>query len=154
MENQSFELVGPFLLPEKAFLSDIYQHRTIDLDVLKKLKYKWRVSIALMIQRLKKLHILTDEQHRSLFINLNKRRWRINEPYDELIERDEPSLISKSFKALENTEYYKLPKILESSPFDAQDINEIFNIFLKSSESRKSSTDPIVKSYKDHTELF
>lgn len=97
IEDQAFRFGASLLLPEHAFLDSLY---SISLDGLRAVKPKWKVSIAMMIERLKHLGIITDEQYRRLRINYSTRQWNRHEPFDDEIEVERPSFLGKAVKML------------------------------------------------------
>src|SRR5208282_344946 len=72
IEDQAFRFGAALLLPEHSFLEDLY---SVSLDALLAIKLKWKVSIAMMIERLKDLSIVNHEQHKRLRINYSARQW-------------------------------------------------------------------------------
>ena len=97
IEKQAFRFGGALLLPEKPFLSDLY---SLSLDALRTLKSKWLVSIGAMISRLSVLGILSDDQQRRMWINYRRRGWSEQEPLDDQIAAEAPSLLPVAFKVL------------------------------------------------------
>ncbi len=97
IESQAFRFGAAFLLPEEPFLSDLY---SISLDALKVLKRKWKVSIAMMIERLKHLNVIDADQHKRLRINYVGRKWTREEPFDDEILIEEPSVVSSAFRMM------------------------------------------------------
>jgi Zn-dependent peptidase ImmA (M78 family)/transcriptional regulator with XRE-family HTH domain len=97
IEQQAFRFGAALLLPEHSFLEDLY---SLSLDGLCALKPKWKVSIAMMIERLRHLGIVNDEQHRRLRINYSVRQWNRREPLDTDIPVEEPVFLGKAFRLL------------------------------------------------------
>jgi len=97
IETQAFRFAAALLLPERPFLEDLY---SISLDALRSLKAKWKVSIAMMIERLKGLEIINADEHRKLRINYNARKWTRVEPFDNELPIEEPQLISRAIRLL------------------------------------------------------
>lgn len=97
IEEQAFRFGSALLLPERGFLEDLY---SVSLDALRSIKMKWKVSIAMMIERLKHLGIINSEQHRRLRINYSTRRWNREEPYESEIQVEHPTVFAKSIQLL------------------------------------------------------
>jgi Zn-dependent peptidase ImmA (M78 family)/transcriptional regulator with XRE-family HTH domain len=114
IEQQAFRFGAAFLLPEKAFLEDVY---SISLDALKVLKRKWRVSIAMMIERLKNLEIIDQDQHRRLRIAYASRKWTKEEPFDRELAIEQPSLIQSAFRTIADSNVQRAEQIIANSGF-------------------------------------
>jgi Zn-dependent peptidase ImmA (M78 family)/transcriptional regulator with XRE-family HTH domain len=97
VEDQAFRFGAALLLPEHSFLEDLY---SVSLDALLALKLKWKVSVAMMIERLKDLNIVNVDQHRRLRINYSARRWNKEEPYDREIKTETPEFLGKATKMM------------------------------------------------------
>lgn len=97
VEEQAHRFAAAFLLPMTTFGEDLF---AVNLDVLRSLKPKWKVSIAMMIRRALHAGLISDDMERSLWINYGRRGWRKNEPYDLEMEHEEPRLLRRSFELL------------------------------------------------------
>ena len=97
LERQAYEFAGAFLLPEESFARDI---RVVDLDALKVLKGKWLVSISAMLYRVADLGWIAKEDSRRLWINYSRRKWRTNEPLDEILPIERPRLLRRAFELI------------------------------------------------------
>jgi Zn-dependent peptidase ImmA (M78 family) len=69
-----------------------------DLRQIIQIKRKWRVSGAALVYRMHRLGLLTDWQHRALFIELSERGYRTQEPNG--IERETSQILGKVFDSL------------------------------------------------------
>ena len=125
LEAQAFRFGSALLLPEHSFLEDLY---SASLDALRTLKPKWKVSIAMMIERLKHLNIITDEQHRRLRINYSTRRWNRQEPLDSEIPIEQPVFLSKAFKLLIDNKIQTPEQIISASGFGPEWIHRLLNL--------------------------
>ncbi|MEP2447766.1 MAG: XRE family transcriptional regulator [Balneola sp.] len=94
LEEQANRFAGAFLLPEVSFSRD-FAYPT--LEHYKVLKSKWKVSIALLVYRSHQLELINDRTYKNLQINISKRGWRKNEPLEDLIELETPSLAQRAF---------------------------------------------------------
>lgn len=100
IEEQAHRFAGAFLLPAAPFGDDLF---AANLDALRAIKPKWKVSIGMMITRARQLGFITDETTRKLWINSSRRGWRRVEPYDAAMEPEEPRLLRRSVElVLEN----------------------------------------------------
>lgn len=97
IEEQAHRFAAAFLLPMASFGEDLF---AVNLDVLRSLKPKWKVSIAMMIMRTRHAGLIGEETQRALWINYGRRGWRKNEPYDQEMEPEEPRLLRRSLELI------------------------------------------------------
>jgi len=97
IEKQAFRFGGALLLPERAFLADLY---SLSLDALRALKSKWKVAIAAMIYRLADLGVLTEDQEKRFWINYARRGWKQREPLDDQLPFETPSVLPQAFQII------------------------------------------------------
>jgi Zn-dependent peptidase ImmA (M78 family)/DNA-binding XRE family transcriptional regulator len=97
LEEQAHRFASAFLLPAGRFTEEIWAPT---LEGLKALKPYWRTSIQAMIMRCEQLGILGQQQSRRLWIYLNRKGWKKEEPYDDQIEPERPRLLRRSFQML------------------------------------------------------
>jgi len=88
-EDQAFEFAGEFLLPAEPFVADLGDRVT--LARLAEMKRRWRVAIAAMVMRCKRLGIISDGQAKSLWVQISRRGWRRVEPV--YVEPERPRLL-------------------------------------------------------------
>lgn len=99
VENRAHEFAGALLLPKDAFINDIkYDPDSIVTYV--NIKKKWNVSIAAMIVRAYKLDVIDNRVYQNLMRNLNRKGWRMIEPYDNEIDRCAPYVLPKAVEML------------------------------------------------------
>jgi Zn-dependent peptidase ImmA (M78 family)/transcriptional regulator with XRE-family HTH domain len=125
IETQAFRFGAALLLPEKPFLSDLY---SISLDAMRVLKRKWKVSIAMMIERLKDLEVIDSEQHRKMRINYIARKWSKKEPFDDELTVELPSLIPTALKILLEGKVQSVEQIAAGSGFSPHWLSELLNM--------------------------
>jgi Zn-dependent peptidase ImmA (M78 family)/DNA-binding XRE family transcriptional regulator len=114
VEDQAFRFGAAFLLPEEPFLDDLH---SLSLDALKVLKRKWRVSIGMMIERLKHLGVVDADQHRRLRINYVARKWTREEPFDDEIAIEEPTVIPSAFRLMVSEQIQSVEDISANTGF-------------------------------------
>ncbi|NSY35842.1 ImmA/IrrE family metallo-endopeptidase [Pseudoalteromonas sp. JC28] len=93
IERQAHLFAGAFLMPERAFLSEV---KYVTVESLLALKIKWKVSIAAMIMRLHHLEVIDDDQKLNLYKRLSARKWRTKEPFDDKIEFEIPRVLPRT----------------------------------------------------------
>ena len=97
IESQAHRFAAAFLLPMEPFCEDLF---ATSLDAMRAMKPKWKTSIALMIKRASQANLLTEESERRLWIGLNRRRWRREEPYDGKWPPEEPRLLQRAIQMI------------------------------------------------------
>ncbi len=97
IEDQAHRFAAAFLLPLGPFGEDFF---AANLDTLRSIKPKWKVSIAMMIMRARHGGFISEETEGRLWINYSRRRYRGNEPYDDSMTSEEPKLLRRSFELL------------------------------------------------------
>lgn len=124
IENQAHHFANAFLLPARSFNNELV---TISLDSFRTLKMRWKISIAAMIHRCQELDLVTKEEAKRLWINLNRRGWREFEPMDDL-EVERPQLIAKCFEMLVQERVKTREQILDDLMFADADIEELASL--------------------------
>ncbi|PAC82350.1 hypothetical protein CHI05_07515 [Bacillus sp. 7788] len=99
IEEEANEFASAFLLPKDAFFKDVSLHRT-DLNYYKHLKKKWCVSISAMIVRAHRLGVITPNQYQYLQRQISRNNWRLNEPFDDTKNLEEPVAIRQAVELL------------------------------------------------------
>jgi Zn-dependent peptidase ImmA (M78 family)/DNA-binding XRE family transcriptional regulator len=125
IESQAHRFAAAFLLPADSFGNEFY---SVDLDVLKNLKLKWRVSIAMMIKRAEDLNFISTDQSRRLWIKLSRMGWKTKEPYDDTIEIECPRLLRQAFEMLINENIQTREEILSHIPLAQNDIEKLASL--------------------------
>ena len=125
VEDQAFRFGAALLLPEHSFLEDLY---SVSLDALLALKMKWRVSIGMMIERLRDLKIVNSDQHRRLRINYSARRWNKSEPYDDELEIEQPTLLSRAVKLMLEGRDQTIDQVSANTGFSRDWIEKLLNL--------------------------
>lgn len=121
-EEQAHRFARSFLLPLEAFGDDLI---AADLDVLRAMKPKWKVSIAAMIMRARDAGLLSEQSEKRLWINLSRRGWRRQEPYDNNIEAEEARLLRRAMDMLLTSGIQTAADVtshLRLSPVDIEDL--------------------------------
>ena len=125
VEDQAFRFGAALLLPEHSFLEDLY---SISLDALVAIKLKWKVSVAMMIERLKDLNIISPEQHRRLRINYSARQWNKEEPYDREIEPEQPMFLARALKLMLDSRVHTIDQFSSNTGFSREWIERLLNL--------------------------
>lgn len=125
LEEQANRFASAFLLPGARFAEEVWAPT---LEGFKSLKPYWRVSIQAMISRCEQLGILSQPQGRRLWIYLNRKGWRRQEPYDDQFEMERPRLLRRSFQMLVDEGIKSRDEIvydLRLTPSDMEELAEL-----------------------------
>ncbi|MCC8991157.1 MAG: ImmA/IrrE family metallo-endopeptidase [Streptococcus sp.] len=98
MEDEADEFAAEFLVPEHEIAPQFRMMSAWRLPELAKLKEHWKVSIAMLVMRAKKLGVITDSQARYQFMALSKNGYRLNEPLP--LEREVAINLSQMISAM------------------------------------------------------
>jgi len=99
MEEEADQFAAEFLAPGREIGPDLTNLKWGDLG---RLKAYWKISMASLIRRARDLHRITDRQYRSLYTQLSKHGYRLEEPGPLPVE--EPALLNEILD-LHRTEY-------------------------------------------------
>jgi Zn-dependent peptidase ImmA (M78 family) len=127
MEKQAHRFACAFLLPSGRFAEEVWAPT---LDGFKSLKPYWRVSIAAMILRCEQLGIIGPDQSRRLWIYMNRRAWKVTEPYDDQLAVECPRLLRRSFQMLVEEGIKTREQIVYELRLTASDMEEMSELQL------------------------
>lgn len=112
MEYQADQFAAEFLMPEKEIRPYFVE---LSLDKLAALKPYWKVSMAALLKRAADLNTITPRHARTLWMKMGKAGYRIREPIELDIPKEQPYLLSDILKVyLDDLEYsvHELAKLL------------------------------------------
>lgn len=129
MEDEADEFASELLLQTSEFKASTFQFGSKPtLKQLAQIKPYWKVSIASMITKLRKINQISEDTKKSLFIMMSNAKIRMNEPQG--FDKEKPSLLKKilaasikenGFNENQTSDFLKLP-------YDA--IKQLFGSFL------------------------
>lgn len=122
IEDEAKKFAGAFLLPDKEFSNDIY---SINIDSFVYLKKKWKVSIASMIVRAHQLNLITDDQQTYLYKRISAKKWRIQEPLDDIIEIERPSILREAVELLLDNQVISANDMIRELAFSTKEVEKI-----------------------------
>jgi Zn-dependent peptidase ImmA (M78 family)/DNA-binding XRE family transcriptional regulator len=122
IEKQAHRFAGAFLMPATTFSNEI---GTPTLDTFYALKTKWKVSIQAMAQRAKDLALIDNEEFARMRMNITRRGWRMEEPYDDELEVEQPIFLRESLELLVSEDVVTKEEIKLVLPFAESDIIDI-----------------------------
>lgn len=135
IEHQAHLFAAAFLLPAASFAGEL---TAPTLSAFEALKDRWKVAIGAMIKRCSTLGITSEEYTLRLWKHYSARGWRTAEPLDDVIEVEQPRMLSRSIRLLAGEGGWTLPQIVESLPFGPNDIERLTGLphgFLKTAAS-------------------
>ena len=98
LENQANLFASELLMPEEEFKKDlVYPTNLKSYEILKR---KWKVSIAAMMMRAVNLGLITKNQYQYLIKQYNYKKYRTQEPLDEVIAIPEPQSLRRATEML------------------------------------------------------
>jgi len=125
IEDQAFAFASAFLMPAESFAAEV---TFPSLDGLLALKERWRVSVAAMVMRCKKLGIIDDYHATQLFKNRSRRGWIKQEPLDDTLEVERPRLLARSIKLLVEENVLSKGMLLNELRMSTRDVEELTSL--------------------------
>lgn len=89
IEQEANDFASAFLLPAHQFIKEIGEEE-LTLNYVLSLRSTWYVSMAALLMRAKKLHVITEEAYVKFQKQISYRKWRKHEPNSELFELKHP----------------------------------------------------------------
>lgn len=111
--SEANKFAAEFLVPEQYIRKDMKDG--VNLDVLGKLKVKWKVSMQSLVYRADDLEIITDNQKRYLIQQFNQLKIRKREPQEYDVAKEQPSLLRNlltQFKTKNKADAHKMAELL------------------------------------------
>lgn len=154
MEAEANNFAAAFLLPRGAFFTDLLNPTSLNFYL--KLKEKWKVSIAAMVMRTRHIERISPLKYQNLMKQISYKKWRKNEPFDDVWQMHRPQLFKKSIEILIQND------ILTSSQFvtefgkfgfqmNADDIEKLIDLDKGTLNVIKEQEEPsLVVSLKDY----
>lgn len=121
-EKQAGYFAIAFLLPKETFIKEC---NCVNLEFLRAMKAKWKVSVAMMLKRAKQLGLCTDEQARNLLKSYSRRGWKEKEPLDDELPITEPDLLRLAFELVMDKGIQTRSDILNNLPISSVDIEQL-----------------------------
>jgi len=125
IEQQANRFSSAFLVPRSKFANDF---SIPSLNAFQTLKYKWLVSIGVLIKRSFDLGFIPEEHYRKLWINYNQRGWRKEEPLDDKLPIEQPLLLPRACKLIIEAKVRTPEQLLAEIPLSSKDVEELLYI--------------------------
>jgi Zn-dependent peptidase ImmA (M78 family)/transcriptional regulator with XRE-family HTH domain len=95
VEDEAWEFAEEFLMPGAEIEQKLVG---LNLDKLGQLKKEWGVSMQAILYRAKKFGIIGESYNRFLWMQIGKCGYRVNEPFEDAIPDEKPTLIEERLK--------------------------------------------------------
>ena len=125
LEDQAWRFAQAFLLPEQAFLRDL---SSLNLDAMRALKPKWKVSIAFMLHRIHRLGILNGDKYTNYRKYLAQRGWLKVEPYDLETEPERPLMLAQVLEFLIDQKVQTPDQISNGAGFNPELLEQLTHV--------------------------
>lgn len=122
VEREAHQFASAFLLPASEFARDL---RAPTLDAMRIAKSRWAVSIGAMIQRCVDLEILRSQEAERLWIARAKRGWVRQEPLDDELPMEQPTLLRKAIELVVSEGEGTRAQILRDLPLSPADVEAL-----------------------------
>ncbi|GEO26692.1 transcriptional regulator [Alicyclobacillus acidoterrestris] len=97
IEDEAHRFASAFLLPKDTFSMEVVLPSLAQLQILKS---RWKVSISAMVYRIRDLELIDQMSFQRLYKQISGRGWNRQEPLDDSLEKEQPSLLRESFELL------------------------------------------------------
>ncbi|MFC0225661.1 helix-turn-helix domain-containing protein [Serratia aquatilis] len=138
VERQADYFAACFLMPANSFSNEYFSP---SLPSLIKMKERWIASIAAITHRASSLRLMSDNQKEYVFRQLAPYRKR--EPLDDVIPREEPKLINKLAKLLDEHNVIKKYDLIEMIGIPENDFLTITHLTREELEPSEMNVVPI-----------
>lgn len=105
LERLAHRFAAEFLTPEDGIAPHL--PRSVDWRRLAQIKLRWGVSMAMLVRRMRDLHVITDDDYKRAMIDLSRRGWRRQEPVN-LGSPEEPELLARAVETLSARHGYRI----------------------------------------------
>lgn len=122
IEAEAYYFAGAFLLPSNSFVNEVMASSLEHLLLLKK---RWKVSLQAMVKRCENLNMFSESQVRYAFAQINKRGYRTKEPYDDIIEFEQPYLLKQAIETLIENNVLSSQEILDEISLKKEEIDSL-----------------------------
>lgn len=124
MEDEAFEFAGEFLMPEREIKGSLYP---LNLQKLARLKLKWKVSMAAILQHAKRIGAVNDRYFRYMRSELSKHGYTKEEPHELKVNTERPEALTEVFRHFKKDLDYDLEnmcQLLFASEQEVKSLNQ------------------------------
>ena len=124
IEQQADQFASEFLLPSREikpyFLDSISISKLIDL------KMYWKVSMQAILVKAKNLDTITPSNYSSLWIALGRCGYRKNEPAEDCMPQESPTLLTEIVDLYKNNFHYTSSELGQLLYINESEVNELY----------------------------
>jgi len=113
-EKEANQFAASFLCPEDSFNHDFHSLRGNSLDTYVILKNKWHMSIEALLYHANQLGAITPAQYQYSYRALHKKGWYRNEPYDDKISLQPPTLFKSAIELLLKENIFSTTSLMQN----------------------------------------
>ena len=125
IEKQANRFAGAFLLPQSTFAREAFR---TSLNHFLFLKSRWKVSIAAMVYRARDLGLLSENQYKYLWRQMNAQGIRRKEPLDGVLQVPRPHLLREAAQMLFDNGVQSPDSFQEVLALNPADIADIISV--------------------------
>ncbi|WP_421359702.1 helix-turn-helix domain-containing protein [Agrobacterium rosae] len=125
IEDQAHRFASAFLLPAAQYVAEVNSGAIWELE---RLKARWKVSIKAQIVRLQRLNVIDKGNALRLYKAYSARGYNANEPFDDVWELQQPSLLSDVFRALIDSAEISKEVLRHDLPLLPHDVESLTNL--------------------------
>ena len=125
IEKQADRFAGALLLPQATFAREALR---TSLNHFLFLKNRWKVSIAAMVYRARDLGILSENQYRYIWRQMNAQNIRRKEPLDGIVPTPQPNLLREALQMLLDNGVQSTTDIQEALALNSDDIAALTSV--------------------------
>jgi Zn-dependent peptidase ImmA (M78 family) len=122
IESQAFKFAGAFGLPAESYGADVY---SLSLDTFVQLKAKWKFAVGMQLKRCETLNIGKEETLRRLWMHVSSRGWRLNEPLDNEIPPEPPTMLADGVRFLQAKNLMSAEQLSVATTLPLRDIEDL-----------------------------
>ena len=97
IENQAHRFANELLYPSEVAIDELFYP---SLERFIQLKMKWLVSIQAILRKTRDLELVTEDEYIKFYKTISYKKWRKNEPLDDELVGEQPTLFKKVFEML------------------------------------------------------
>lgn len=143
IEQQAYRFAGAFMVPRFAFLREFPRPGTyFDWRALVDFKQRWGLSIQGSLKRAHDLGIISAIQLRTGYVEISRRKWRVDEP-GETMEPERPHLLQDALKVCTSLGR-KVSGMLRSNPMPLESVAELTGLDLPPEQDEAANVPNVV----------
>ncbi|MFD2442530.1 ImmA/IrrE family metallo-endopeptidase [Bacillus sp. CGMCC 1.16607] len=141
IEQEANRFASSFLMPESTLVPEL---SSSGLDYLLILKEHWKVSVQAIIYRAEELGVFREDYALYLRQQISRKKWRLNEPLDDVIPIEKPMLIKQAIQLLIKKYDLTLEQISFSTGIIISELAQLGEIDLRNNIEGKNAYGNVV----------